>query len=251
MDWPPYLNVSDFDAFFAAMRAAVNASSDWTLPKNHALGADRCFTADYVGGAFCGDRLALALCSFDDQPRRIQVTMHAERWANDLSFPSEEEYSLAESLAAPLFEAAGKALHRKIKLLRPKNEPRPLRGALAIAFERFSLSATDVWTSRKVHALHPLDGMRFWGFIRLAHQYSSVLRPEDVRLYLTRAGFDADVAEKLTNEYVIGRRILAMHLYPWQIREERKRARERRRKEDHEEYERVFGRPKPREGTRT
>ena len=66
-----------------------------------------------------------------------------------------------------------------------------------------------------------------------------------VCFHLARVGFSGDLAEALAKEYELGRQILAMHLDPWALRAERKRARERRCNEDDEEYERVFGGPKP------
>jgi|WetSurMetagenome_2_1015567.scaffolds.fasta_scaffold35871_2 hypothetical protein len=245
MDWPSYLKVKNVDAFFGAMNAVVSASTDWILPETGDCGADRCFTAGYVGDGFVGNGLFLALSSFDEEPCRIQLTMHATRWGNDRVTASADEYAQAERLAAPLLEAAGKILRRKLRLLRPQNKPQPLRGELARSFEGFLHSATDLWTGAKLHVLHGSDRMRFWRFVRMAHQYSSTLRPGDVSFHLTRAGFDGGLISKLTDEYVIGRQILAMHPYPWELRVERKRARERRRKADAAEYERVFGHPKP------
>ena len=46
--------------------------------------------------------------------------MQAERWANDRSFPCDAEYGRAEDLTAPLLEAAGNLLGRRLRLCRPR-----------------------------------------------------------------------------------------------------------------------------------
>ncbi|GJM24822.1 MAG: hypothetical protein DHS20C16_12370 [Phycisphaerae bacterium] len=244
MDWPPHVKVRNVDTFFAALHTAVTKAIDWNSPQTKNVCADRFFAAVYIGHEFIGDDLAVVFRSCHDAPGRIQFTMHAKRWGDQPSLATDKQYSRAERLVDPLFEIVGNILRYKIRILRPKDKRRPLRGSLAQAFEQFSISATNTWTGHKAKALHPLERKKFWHFVRVAHQYSSILRPDDVRFHLRHVGFSTAIANELSEEYATGRRILAMHYFPWNIREEKRKAKKRRQKEDELDFERVYGRPK-------
>ncbi len=243
MSWLPYINVNGSDSFFAAMKNAVNESPEWRMREMDDFGAGPCLTADYEGEEFTGDDLGVVFLAHSDTPDRIQMTMHAVRWRDDSSFPRDDEYARAESLAATLIKAAGRELGRGLRLSRPKDPIRPLTGALAKDFQLFCFGATDLWAGKKMLHLHPLEQLKFWRFVRTAHQYTSVLRPSDVRCHLREEGFTSELTDELVAEYEVGRRVLALDLYPWELRSKRKRHLTTRRHEDAREDNRENGRP--------
>ncbi|TWT42405.1 hypothetical protein RAS1_35360 [Phycisphaerae bacterium RAS1] len=220
-----------------ALRAACGHCEYWkALPDNDdtlAVGMEACLAADYSGPGFTGRELGICVCAWPDHTDRVFVTMHAVRWENDRSLPSNEEYARAEDLAGPLLASAGRLLGRRLRLSRPPaDRVRPLRGRLAAALRR--VTSKYQRTSHpmlKVRGLHPSDHERFWRFIRVAHQHSSTQRPCDVRFHLTAAGFHSELVAKLEREYEVGRQVLAVHEYPWDLRRIRKEKRERRQAE--------------------
>ena len=214
--WPPYFRVRNVDRFFDAIDAAVRTSRDWERHDPGVVG-ERCYVADYRGQAFDGDDLGLVLVCFHHRPSRVQLTMHARRWAADSSFPTDQQYAEAEQVASPLFHEAGRTLRRKLGLVRPKAVgPLPLRGSLQEAFERFTVVFVRSIPPRdKIASIHPCDELRFLAFVRKAHQHRSRLRPSDVAFHLKEAGFDGQLVEELTRQYEVGRQVLAMKLDPW------------------------------------
>lgn len=233
MTWAPYFRVRDVEKFFAAMRGAIEAADDWQSPTVVTEEEGAFFWADYAGDRFRGEDLSLLLCAYTEEPGRVYFNMRARNWS-DTMWPAGGEP--AEHLALSLFETVRRTLRRKLKLVRPVYRPRPLRGAIQKALRSFACVFINRG-SEPVSAIHPTDELRFLRFVRVAHQYSSTLRPDDVRYHLVREGFAADLADELAKHYEVARQTLAMHLDPWNLRAERGARRQR----DREEYDRVFG----------
>ncbi len=252
MAWTSFIKLRDAVTLVAALRRVAEESEDWValerdVQHERAFGVEASFAADYSGSRFTGDDLGVCVTVWPHESNRARLTMHAKRWANDKSLPFDDEYARAEDLAAPLLERAGSLLGKRLKLQRPpKDSVRPLRGALEAV-----LRAVTVVYQRTAHpdlkprALHPNDHERYWRFIRVAHQYQSILRPSDVAFHLAAAGFHAELVAELAREYEIGRQVLALHEWPWELRRLRKEDARRRDEADAAEYQRVFGKPRP------
>jgi hypothetical protein len=255
MNWPPFFKIKDARAFFAAVKASLEKSADWRL-REHGEECDVQFlSVDYVGIAFEGDELGFGLCLFSDRPEQIQLTMHARRWPSNSTFVSDTEYLAAESMALSVFQGAGRLLNHPLRLSRPRRE-KHLVGKLADKFMGFCNSATDMWHGGKLNHLHPNDYERFYEFICAAHRSGSALQPDELIAELTKAGFNPELTKELGKHYEIGRRILAIGTWPWHrtdadvwnpwnVREDRKQAKIRKKKRDDEEYRRAFGVDRP------
>jgi len=252
MAWTSFIKTLEPIKLVEALRVCCQESNDWVAlrvdrQRERAFGVEASFAADYKGSRFTGQELGLCVSVWPDERERARLTMHATRWENDRSFPSDDEYARAEELATPLFARAGKLLGKRLKLMRPPpDRVRPLRGALQVALRR--VTAVYQPTSNpdlQTRALHPNDHERFWRFIRVAHQYQSTLRPADVGFHLAAVGFHPELVAELEREYEIGRQVLAVHDRPWELRRLRKEQKRQRDLQDAAEYQRVFGKPRP------
>jgi hypothetical protein len=247
--WTSFIKAANPGKLLETLRVACAESAEWVPVEpdpefGRAFGEDY-FTADYQGSGFVGRGLSVFVSAWKDEPGRVRLTMHAERWSDDRSLPGDAEYGRAEDLAAPLLHAAGKLLGKRLKLCRPPpDRVRPLRGILERAFCSVTVAYQHTsHPSLKPRSLHPNDQERYWRFIRIAHQHQSTLRPSDVAFHLTAAGFHPELVAELEGEYRIGRQVLAIHDEPWNLRRLREEERRRRRQEDSAEYERVYGKP--------
>lgn len=252
MNWPPHFIVADVDAFFEAVQTAVKASTTWRLRRSDDEYDVRFLGADYIGDKFAGQRLGFAVCSFEDKPHSIQLTLHADRWPGDPILVSDADYMRAERLTASVFNEVGKLLGGRLRRSRPRKR-KHLVGKLATFFRHFCVAATDNWTGSK-RAIEQPELEKFYVFICAAHATASALGPDELLRALCDAGFTRDSAAKLVEHYEIGRRILQARLayrlgrrdfwHPWDVRAENKRSRvyqaqrdARERKLAEEEYE--------------
>jgi len=67
-------------------------------------------------------------------------------------------------------------------------------------------------------AMHPLDRKCFYQFINAAHSYQRTLEPAGFRAHLLAGGVPTDVADRLSQEYQLGREVLACRPRPWASR---------------------------------
>jgi hypothetical protein len=221
MAYPPYFKCGNVEALCEAVRKAVVDSREWRVRKVGKLSNDRFLTADYTGSGFEPRDLGFVLSFYPNDPGKAYLTMHSNSW-NNQNFSS--QYEAAEQLAMPIFRAAGSLLGRRLTIVRPKDRINPLRGKIAQAFQSFAFLANK-------SCLHPLDELRFYQFIRCAHKFTSVLTPRDIVFHLKQAGFRKDMAARLADEYEIGRRVLAVEIWPWELRAQQRRERGRIRQE--------------------
>jgi hypothetical protein len=221
MAYPPYFKCGNVEALCEAVRNAVVDSSEWRVRKVGKLSNDRFLTADYTGSGFGHRDLGFVLSFYPNDPGKAYLTMHSNSW-NSQNFSS--QYAAAEELAMPIFRIAGSILGRRLRLVRPKDRINPLRGKIAQSFQSFAVLANK-------SCLHPLDELRFYQFIRCAHKFTSIVTPQDVAFHLREAGFRKDMAARLAHEYELGRRVLAVEIWPWEMRAQQRKERRRIRQE--------------------
>jgi hypothetical protein len=216
-----YFKAGEAGKLLQAVEQALAADKDWQIRSHDDLDETRCVAADYIGAGFTGTDLGFALSLFPEEPDRLQLTMHAEEWPGGWhSKRFGAEHRRAEGLAMPVMRAAFKILGRRFRRLTSRPKRNPLRGKIQEAFLRFAHLANK-------QILHPLDHLRFYRFIRATHSGTSVLTPGDVLSHLMEAGFGEEIARRLAGEYETGQKVLAVHLYPWELRAERRREKER------------------------
>src|SRR5437867_2945329 len=120
MNWPPFFRFADVDALFGAVQEALVTSTAWQFRECENMGDDRFLSADYVGDQFAGENLGFALCSFDHDPSKVQLTMHAVRWEGDRSHATDAEYMAAERMTRPVFRKAARLLKQPVRLSHPR-----------------------------------------------------------------------------------------------------------------------------------
>jgi hypothetical protein len=245
MNWPSIFRFFDIDRLFNAVQSALEQSTEWCLRERGNLASDRFMSVDYIGNEFTGKDLGFALCNFPDEPSKVQLTMHAARWSDDRSHPTDTEYLSAERTTGSLFRHAARLLRCPLRLSRPRH-PKRMVGKLAQAFRGFCVRTTDLWTGGKPHHLHQTKHEDFYRFICAAHRCASALTPEELHVELLNEGFTTELSNELTEQYEIGRRVLAMGTWrwhcttvdvwnPWNVREDRKRSKARQRERDEQE----------------
>jgi hypothetical protein len=223
--YPPYFKCETVEALLEAVRKSVATSEEWKVREIGKLGGDSFLTVNYTGSRFGDRELGFVLSFYPRDPGKAYLTMHSDSWNRQSGRDNFwSQYALAEELAMPVFRAAGRILGRRLRLVRPKDKINPLRGEIAQAFQSFAFLANK-------SCLHPLDKLRFYEFIRCAHKFTSVLTPEDIAVHLRRVEFGEDMIARLADEYEIGRRVLAVEIWPWELRAQQRRERGRIRQE--------------------
>ena len=232
MSGPAYINVGNPLPLLYAVVALVEELPDWRVHNRTSQGEENGLAVLYLGDDLPLREFGFVLHVFSDRPSEIQLTCYASRWGEDRNFPSEEEYRAGEAKAWAVVRQAGRQLGLRLRLRHPTVRPHPLRGCLREELQRFTVVATNDWTGERMRRLDPRDESAFHDFIRTAHQYNSVLTPDDVRHHLREAGFADELVTELVHQYEIGRRILGRCIYPWEERRRRKDALNRRQEAD-------------------
>ena len=216
------------------MQTALKASTTWRLHRSDQECGARFLGADYIGDQFAGQQLGFAVCSFEDKPHSIQLTLHAHRWPGDPIFVPDADYMHAERLTASVFREVGKLLGQRLRRSRLRKR-KHLVGKMATFFNHFCVAATDNWTGCKRPAFEQPELEKFYVFICAAHSTASALEPDELLRALCDGGFTRDSAAKLVDHYEIGRRVLQARVayrlgrrdfwHPWDVRAENKRSR--------------------------